>query len=292
MGRIFAGALVVFCTGLGAPLALSEDQPDATPAAVVLSSGVEGGGYWKAGARLQAVAAKEVGLGVENLPSTGSVENIERLLDKDSPVNLGFAQADAAQLYLSKHPEVIEDLVVLENIGPECVFIITSADGDIETDDDIRAADKLRLGIPSETSGIAVTFDFMASQIPEFGKAEVVYGDTLAAMETMGTDGATVDAVMMVHRPRAHSAEVDKALEQPNRYRFVQLDDDRFTAANWNGKPVYRAMNLAMSDMDEPLETVCVVGLMLANKHKLTSEQRNQLGTLTDYHWMMVYPTE
>jgi hypothetical protein len=44
--------------------------------------------------------------------------------------------------------------------------------------------------------------------------------------------------------------------------------------------------------MDEPLQTVCVVGLLLANKHKLSSEQRIQLGKLVDYHWMQVYATE
>ena len=292
MSPVFPRALLMFCLGFVAPLSTSEENAAATATAVVLSSGVEGGGYWNAGARLQAVAAKEIGLGVENLPSTGSLDNLDRLLDETSPVNLGFAQADAVQLYLNKNPRVIENLVVLENIGPECVFIVTSADGSIRTDDDLRAAKNLRLGIPSASSGIAVTFDYMASQVPELGQANVVYGDTLAAMETMDSDNPEVDAVMMVHRPREHSPEVDMALAHPERFRLVELGDARFTAASWDGKPVYRQMDLAMAEMDEPLQTLCVVGLLLANKHKLASEQRNQLGKLVDFYWMQVYPTE
>jgi hypothetical protein len=70
------------------------------------------------------------------------------------------------------------------------------------------------------------------------------------------------------------------------------LSDDRFTESQWNSKKIYRTMDLAMPDMDEPLQTVCVVGLLLANKHKLSSEQRIQLGKLVDYHWMQVYATE
>lgn len=292
MSRVFSRVLLSCCLAFAAPLSMSEEEAAATAAAIVLSSGVEGGGYWNAGARLQAVAAKEIGLGVENLPSTGSLDNLERLLDETSPVNLGFAQADAVQLYLNKNPRVIENLVVLENIGPECVFIVTGADSDIHTDDDLRSAKHLRLGIPSATSGIAVTFDYMASQMPELSNADVVYGETLAAMETMDSDKPTVDAVVMVHRPREHSPEVDKALAHPDRFRLVALDDARFAAASWDGKPIYRQMDLAMSGLDEPLETICVVGLLLANKNKLSSEQRNQLGKLVDFHWMQIYPTE
>jgi TRAP-type uncharacterized transport system substrate-binding protein len=292
MSRVLSRALLSCCLALAAPLSLSEEEATESAPAVVLSSGVEGGGYWNAGARLQAVAAKAIGLGVENLPSTGSLNNIEQLLDETSPVNLGFAQADAVQLYLNKNPRVIENLVVLENIGPECVFIVAGANGSLRTDADLRSAKNLRLGIPSASSGIAVTFDYMASQMPELGRASVVYGDTLAAMETMDSDNPVVDAVMMVHRPREHSPEVDNALAHPERFRLVELDDERFTAASWNGKPVYRQMDLAMPEMDEPLQTICVVGLLLANKHKLSSEQRNQLGDLVDFHWMEIYPTE
>ena len=45
-------------------------------------------------------------------------------------------------------------------------------------------------------------------------------------MEQLGTPEATVDAVMMVHRPKERSPEVNEALAQADRYQFVQLSDE------------------------------------------------------------------
>jgi TRAP-type uncharacterized transport system substrate-binding protein len=252
---------------------------------------VEGGGYWNAATRLQTVAGKQMDLAVDNLPSTGSLQNLDQLLDESSPVNLAFAQADAVKLYLGKHPDVVRKLDVLENIGQECVFIVTSADSDIYTDEDMQDATDLRLGIASESSGIGVTFEYMVSQMPELEDVKVTYGDTLADMERMGATDASVDAVMMVHRPREHSAEVDYALANADRYRFVALSDERFTEELWNGRRIYRSMKLAMPGTDKKLSTICVMGLLLANKQKLTITQRNQLSDLVSYHWMEVYAT-
>jgi hypothetical protein len=50
-------------------------------------------------------------------------------------------------------------------------------------------------------------------------------------------------------------------------------------------------MKLALPGASEPVQTICVLGLLLANKEKLTIEQRNQLGEIANYHWMQVYAT-
>jgi len=286
--------LLLCVLGWGTLPALAEEQNEAAAndTGVVLMSGVEGGGYWSAGTRLQAVAEREVHLPVANLPSSGSLENLKSLLDRDSPVNLAFAQADAAQLYLSHHPEELVKLDVLENIGQECVFIVTGIGSKIHTDKDLREATNLRLGIASANSGMAVTFDYMMSQIPELADVKVIYGDTNAAMKTLNSSDASVDAVMTIHRPREHSSEVDQALTDGSHFRFVELSDERFTEELWNGRKVYRTMKLALPGADKPIQTICVPGLLLANKQKLSIAQRNQLGDLVSYHWMQVYATQ
>ena len=276
------------------PVAAEQESEDisSVDAGVVLMSGVEGGGYWNAGARLQSVAEREVDLPVINLPSSGSLENLELLLDRDSPVNLAFAQADAAQYYLSRHPDDLIKLDMLENIGQECVFIVTGIDSKIRTDEDLLEATDVRLGIASPASGMAVTFDYMVSQIPELADVKVTYGDTAAVMEQLNSANPSVDAVMTVHRPREHSTEVDHAVANAKRFRFVELSDERFTEELWNGRKVYRAMKLALPGADEPVKTICVSGLLLANKQKLSITQRNQLSDLVSYHWMQVYATQ
>lgn len=278
--------------GLGSLPGVAEEETEEKLRGVVLMSGVEGGGYWSAGSRLQAVAQQEVGLTVTNLASSGSLENLESLVDGSSPVNLVFAQADAAQYYLTRHPDDLIKLDLLENIGQECVFIVTGIDSDIRTDEDLWEATDLRLGIASENSGMAVTFDYMVSQVPELADIKVTYGDTAAVMEELNSADASVDAIMMVHRPREHSREVDHALANASRYRFVELSDERFTEDMWNGRKVYRTMKLALPGAEQPIRTICVSGLLLANKQKLSIRQRNQLSDLVSYHWMQVYATQ
>ena len=259
---------------------------------IVLSSGVQDGGYWNAGERLQTVADAESGLAVKNLPSVGSMENLERLLDRNSPVNLAFAQADAVQYYMNKHPNELSKLELYENVGVECVFIVTGIDSKVRTDKDMEEAEGFRLGITSASSGIAVTFDYMVSQIPDLADITVKYRNTTTLMKQLNEPGSAVDAVMMVHRPKELSAEVETALANPDRYHFVRLSDDRLTEELWNGRKVYRSMKLAMPGARKPVDTICVLGLLLGNKQKLSLDQRNQLGDLVSYHWMKVYATE
>jgi TRAP-type uncharacterized transport system substrate-binding protein len=293
MDRLFYRTLLVCLLGFGATAALyAQENAAATVPPVVLSSGAEGGGYWNAAKRMQSVAASKADLPIEILPSTGSLENLEQLLDDTSPVNLAFTQADAAQYYLNRHPGQIEKLDLLESIGQECVFIVTGIDSKIRNEKNLHEARDLRLGIGSDTSGVAATFNYMVSEIPDMADITVHYGDTLAALEQLNSPDAAVDAVMVVHRPREHSPEVDYALANSDRYRFVELNDELFLQSMWNGSRIYRTMKLAMPEPNEPVKTLCVRGLLLANKQKLTIDQRNKLSDLMMYHWMEIYPTQ
>lgn len=290
MERLVTRLLLACLPAILPTVAFAEDHLDAGAADIIISTGIEGGGYWSAGARLQDVSGR-VGLSVENQASQGSLDNLEKLLDGDSPVNLAFAQADALQHYLNKNPDSEGRVELLENIGQECVFIVTDVGSELYTGKDLQTATDLRLGIASESSGIAVTYEYMVSQVPELANVEVVYGDTSASMGSMGGPDARLDAIMVVHRPRELSAEVEEALSNPGRFRFLELSDERLTRELPNGTTVYRSMNLAMPGPNEPVKTICVRGLLLANKQKLTAQQRDQLTDLVSYHWMEVYAT-
>jgi TRAP-type uncharacterized transport system substrate-binding protein len=292
MDHLIVRILLAWFFAYSCSMPANAENPADAAAKIVLSSGVQDGGYWNAAERLQAVAEAEERLEIDILPSVGSMENIERLLDRNSPVNLAFAQADAVQYYLNKHPNELNKLELYENVGVECVFIVTGIDSKVRTDEDMEEAEDFRLGITSASSGIAITFDYMVSQIPDLADITVKYRNTATLMKQFNAPDSTVDAVMMVHRPKELSAEVEKALANPDQYRFVRLSDDRLTQELWNGRKVYRAMKLAMPGARKPVDTICVLGLLLGNKQKLTLDQRNQLGDLVSYHWMKVYVTE
>jgi len=291
IGRILSALLCVFAISSWAAedASLAQDQP------LIISSGVTGGGYWSAASRLQAVVEGK-GAQAENVASTGSLANLEALTDPGSPVSLAFAQADALEYFLYDNPGARTEIEILENIGQECVFIITSADSKLRTDADLQNAEEYRLGIPSHTSGVAVTFNYMTRQIPDLGSVQIVYGDTAEAFENMHSPDAALDAVMVVHRPKEHSREVDLALSDSERYRFLEIDDNRLTGKSDDGQEVYRGMKLAMSGQGNQktttVKTICVKGLLLANKEKLTPDQNKLLIDVVNYQWMEVFATQ
>ena len=263
---------------------------------VVFSSGVEGGGYWSAATRLQGVAA-DMDLDVQVEDSPGSLHNLARLLDEKDPVSLVLAQADALQHYLDEKSGMVDKVEILENIGQECVFILTGTQSAIKTVDDLQQGKGYKLAISSPDSGVAVTYTYMTTLQPELADTSAVYTDTNAAMGALAVnDSKEVDAVMLVHRPKEYSPEVDLALRKPDQFRFAEIADSQFDSKLPNGETVYKAMQLAIpvpeSDERRQVTTICVKGLLIANKDKLSREQRGKLGELINTHWMEVYATQ
>ena len=216
MNRFFSKMLVVCLLGSAATFALSRE--DAVPAAadIVISSGLEGGGYWNAGSRLQTVAGG-MGLGVQNQASIGSLANLRELLNENSPVSLAFAQQDALQYYIDSNPGAAQAIETLESIGQECVFIISDGEGNIKTDKDMQKAKRLHLGIKSPNSGIRVTFDYMASLAPELRDITVTYGNAVDMMNEFAHPLTNIErAVMVVQGPNEHSPEIDMVIANPD----------------------------------------------------------------------------
>jgi TRAP-type uncharacterized transport system substrate-binding protein len=283
---------LVLHTLISSALILSLSLPavshaDEVPGTIVMSSGIRGGGYWSAATRLQGVAA-ELGLDVEVLESRGSLHNLLQLDDADSPVSVTLTQADALQYYLDKNPALAQQGEILEHIGQECVFMISAKGSGIRTVLDLA---QQRIAIGSAGSGVAVTFEYMATLAPELAGAQVVYTDTTQALDQLNTASSVADAVMVVHRPKEHSAELDRALAKPQAYQLVEIADPRFGRKLPNGDAVYNSLELALpvAGSRGGLKTICTKGLLVSNKHKLTREQRYRLDDVLNYHWMRVY---
>src|SRR5678815_5307640 len=136
MHRGFSRALLLLLLGSTANFAYSQQNALPNTADIVISTGREGGGYWNTGSRLQSVASG-MGLSIQNVSSVGSINNLRDLLDPKSRVSLAFAQADALQYYLEKHPDAVPAVEKLADAGNECVFIISDADDDLDTLEDM-----------------------------------------------------------------------------------------------------------------------------------------------------------
>lgn len=290
MNRFFVTMLLVCMLVPASHAAFSQEKTTPGSVPMAISTGLEGGGYWLAGNRLQ-TAADSQGLTVENHTSTGSLSNLKALTNPDSPINLAFSQADALQYYLDQHPGTSGTIETLQSIGEECVFIITGSKSGLKTDKDMQEAKRLHLGIKSPNSGIRVTFDYMTSLVPELGKVTVRYGDTVEMINDLLHPKSDIEkAVMVVHRPDARSPEIDMVVANPDKYRFVSISDTRFTQGTADGTPVYRSERVAPGAVEGAgtVQTICVNGLLLANKSKMSPEQHAGLLELVGEHWQQV----
>jgi TRAP-type uncharacterized transport system substrate-binding protein len=73
---------------LGASVYIVETLP---PSTIVMATGAEGGAYHEMGIRYREILAR-AGVELQLLPTTGALENLARLRDRQSEVSVGFIQ--------------------------------------------------------------------------------------------------------------------------------------------------------------------------------------------------------
>jgi TRAP-type uncharacterized transport system substrate-binding protein len=273
------------------PAATDSDQTAIAP--ITMSTGAEGGGYWGLGSRMAKAITKYDGR-IEVKPSAGSLDNLQRLDDPTDPTALGLTQADALSVYLDKKPMFASRFTEVESIGKECVFIITAADSGIESLQDLEQG-RHRIAINSETSGSAVTFKAMQAMQPALAASQAVYIDPAQAMTELGKPigDRSVDALMMVHRPKLRSEPLKHAIFDPTHYRLVTITDKKLDGKLPSGKTIYTPITLPLLRKDGTatvsVETICMDGLLLSAHDKLDDDQKAVLKHLINYDWMRVY---
>jgi hypothetical protein len=261
----------------------------AGPEDIVLGTGVEGGSYWQAGGRLQAVAS-EMGLEVERIASEGSLENLDNLLNEDSPVNLAFVQADALQLHLNRYPRDRRKIEILEKIGQQCLFFVTGLKSDFDDADDL-GDDGAGLGIANVATGASLSLDYINSRQGQFESVDVIYGDFERLAQQLYKSDNAVDALLMLSAPREYADNFQYVLDNPHRYRVLDFENDDLTEALPDGRRIYREMRLVLPGASKPVNTLCVSGMLVSNRQKMSPRQRNRLTDLVSYYWMRVYAT-
>ncbi|HOW62114.1 MAG TPA: TAXI family TRAP transporter solute-binding subunit [Candidatus Contendobacter sp.] len=262
---------------LAAGLAQAADPP------IVISTGKSGGGYNTIGERLKNVLAEQ-DQPAQVLTSAGSIENLTRLDDPQTPVSVGLTQADALKYYLKDHPGFADQFINLGEIGKECVFIVTGKDSDIRSDSDLQQKGKNRLiAVQSPKSGVAVTWEYMTLLEPAFKNTAPAFVDGAEALLQIKSGGkaSQIQAAMVVQKPMAKSTEMQVVLDNPKDFRLVPVKDWDLNDKLPDGSAVYTFENVTVAEkkwgFDTAVDTICTRGLMLANKNKLTADQRTRL---------------
>src|SRR5271157_820856 len=86
-GLLLTLASVLFITSITIAFVYHFIPPDN----LIMTTGYEGGNYAKYGERYRQILARE-NINIKLLPSSGSVENLNRLSDESSRVDVGFIQ--------------------------------------------------------------------------------------------------------------------------------------------------------------------------------------------------------
>ena len=245
----------------------------AWPEDYVFSSGAKGGFYHDVASQLVRLLGEEKRT-ARNEASGGSVENLLLLATPRSAVNVVLAQADAVRFFLDEHPEFSDELIVLADLGRECVALISSVSEGISSAADLTAGGFGSLVTPGMGSGASVTFEYMGRMDPAYRKTDVIYRKPLEAMQKMKMhDGEKIAAIMLVQQPEALTPEIERVLENPEQFRLVPIRAvDVKNAALPNGSPIYSFDEIRTgvgSASQVRYETMCTRALLLSSSTKL-----------------------
>lgn len=242
---------------------------------VVISSGKAGGYYDTVASRMRSVLNSQHGMFVDLLRSEGSIENLRRLDDMKSEVNLAFAQADALAHYTRDHPDFEKKYVVLAELGSECAFLIAPKKRGIKSASDLQAAGDRTVSVGDPMSGGAITYEHLSRLDPRFRMSPAENVGTIEALLDLKAKRPRlkVAAALVVQRPLAVSVPVEIVLENPSVYRFVpitesdlQIDAKAFERSGYSFEKITVGFG---RDYRQSFETICTDGLILAAHDKL-----------------------
>jgi hypothetical protein len=264
-----------------------KSKPEVSLTGVVVSTGREGGSYYYIGQRLNSEMLLAHNQLVEVATSDGSRENLARLQDPSSRVNVALAQADALKSYLKDTPEFADKFFVLGDVGIECVLLVTGASSGVKSTADLKQPGKRQLSVDAPGSGAAVTFGTMGDLEPGFRNTSTVYVPVMESLLQLRVGGeySNLKALMMVQRPRRVSPALKVVLGDPKSYKLLPITAaDLPNAALPDGSQVYSFENVSVGGKKrrghQKLDTVCTRGLLLGSIPKLTRDQRSGLSEL------------
>jgi hypothetical protein len=249
---------------------------------IVVATGPERGSYDYIGERLKTEILLTHIQRIELLRTAGSVENLKLLGDSASPVNVVLAQSDVLSGYLADHPAFAEQYFVLGDVGKECALLIVPARGKAASLTDL-AREGGRVSVGDGSSGSGATFASMvrlAPRLEPLRPVPVSHAEALLKLKGPSAPDPVV-AVMLVQRPRRVSPALEAVLKEPEVYRLTPIREAEVGNGTLpDGSPLYTYERVGVGGIRGgglELDTLCMRGLLLGSKEKLTPEQRSML---------------
>lgn len=251
---------------------------------IVVSSGNQGGYYHALADRLQWIYISRGTGDINVLPSSGSLQNLERLRDPTSPVNVVLVQADALKRFVEISPGFDKEFTVLSDIGKECVFVVAGKSG-MKSIAGLKEKDGRALSVVSPESGGAITWDLMSRIEPDFRNTRTVYVNAMRALlQLRKPEFSDLKGLLLVQRPTTVSPPLQIVLDNLDTYRILPIGEgDLGTSKLPDGSEIYTFDDVAIGfgrDHRVKFQTICTRGLLLASTGKLGKKQIDELATV------------
>lgn len=250
----------------------------------IISTGREDGSYFYIGRRLQTTMLLEHDYRIAVEMSSGSVQNLARLADPSGNFGLALTQSDALDRFLRANSEFAKEFIVLGDAGKECVVLISAKKDGISSFSQLKALTDGEISVDDPGSGASATFGYMVEMNPELARVRPVFVDTMEALLQIKVAGAHTDlkAAMLVQRPSVRSPAVKILLENPNDYHLIPiLESDVQNSKLPDDSVVYTFEKVKIGGTSEQrgleVDTICIRGLLLASKAKLSRDIRSKL---------------
>jgi TRAP-type uncharacterized transport system substrate-binding protein len=264
--------VTIACAMLGTVSAWADSHDDSSmDTNIDITTGIIGGSYQDVyGRNLKRLLASAMpeGSEVHLHTSTGSVENLDRLVD--GLADLGFAQADVYADKLLGNSDRYASIEVIGRISEECVFMARRKDGPVKKFGDLTqnvGNRKPRIAIGPDTSGMSGTWHYLSHLVPGLDGAETFADTSALALNRLGLGG--FDAVGWVTDPNNPEHIMLKGVLDADNLDFMSVTDPSLTGMLPNGVKVYEVKKIKVKDgflfFDKKVKTVCTDGLVLAS---------------------------
>jgi len=251
---------LVFALGCQSNRADSGPSAAAKPT-VTLASGIAGGTYHER----YAVNIDEILVpwDVEARSTGGSTENLDLLVAGE--VDFALAQADVLASRMEEEPDVFGDLVVAGTIADECLFIARWVGGPVDSFDDLSndvGEREAVINVGTSESGMAETWNYISSLVPEQANAEIDQSD--GALALIKLQHGEVDAVAWMTDPRNGDHVLLQTVLADDDLAFMTVNDPRLDDVLSEGTEVYDLQTIEVVGADGvEIETLCTSALIV-----------------------------
>ena len=199
-----------------------------------------------------------------NLPSNGSVENLDNLIS--GKAQIGFVFADSYKLKLSQDPRAAK-LKVLGVLNEGCLYVAVKNKGKISDDGDLEK-DGVTVDVGPKGAGANTTWDYLGTFDKDFKKPNRVElgGGDPASLNAL--DYGTIDATLSMQVPSKNNTLVQDVLANKN-LKFLPITDGDFTDKLPDGKQIYNKKEIIIKEgswSNTTLNTICTDVLVLGGE--------------------------